>query len=148
MRAIDLRSPAGSGIRQVRIDYRDGTIPVVTTAERPIFSHFFRKGTFKVRISAQDGAGNYVVAYRTVKIKAPPKKKKKGKKNKKKAPEPQTPAPETPEPPADEEPTTPTEPSRPASRSPTRAAPASPAGAERAPRHAAIARRAPARMAA
>ena len=109
-RAIDLRSPAGSGIKQVRIDYRDGTIPVVTTTERPIFGHaYFRKGTFKVRFSAQDGAGNYVVAYRTVKIKAPPKKSKKKKSKKKKAPQPSTPAPETPETPTDEE-TTPTEP--------------------------------------
>jgi hypothetical protein len=116
VRAIDLRSPAGSGIRQVRIDYRDGTVPVVTTTERPIFSHFFaRRGTYKVRISTQDGAGNYLVAYRTVKVKAPPKKKKgKGKKKRKrKAPEPQQPKPETPVPPVDEEQTTPTEPTAP-----------------------------------
>ena len=82
VRAIDLRSPAGSGIKQVRIDYRDGTRPVTTPAERPIFSHnFARKGTYSVRISATDGAGNAVVGYRKLVIKAP-KKNKKGKKEK------------------------------------------------------------------
>ena len=113
VRAIDLRSPLGSGIRQVRIDYRDGTFPVVTPTERPIFSHVFvRKGTFKVRISAQDGAGNYVVGYRTIKVKAPPKKKKKGKKKKTVERPPKTPT--QPEPPIEPtEPTTPVEPTAP-----------------------------------
>lgn len=106
VRAIDLRSPAGSGISQVRIDYRDGTLPVITGAERPIFSHSFaRKGTFIVRISATDAAGNAVVAYRTVKVKAPKKKSKKksGKRSPGDAPqlppaEPETPATTEPEP--------------------------------------------------
>jgi hypothetical protein len=116
VRAIDLRSPAGSGIRQVRIDYRDGTRPVKTTTERPVFSHVFaRKGTFSVRISATDGAGNFVVGYRKVTIKAPKKKKKKGSKDKepakkKRAPERTTPT-ETGTP--DETPTEPVPPGEP-----------------------------------
>ena len=65
----------------MRIDYRDGTIPVVTTAERPIFGHASSaRAPSRCGSARQDGAGNYVVAYRTVKIKAPPKKKGKGKK--------------------------------------------------------------------
>ena len=83
VRAIDLRSPAGSGIRQVRIDYRDGTPAVLTPTERPIFRHVFsRKGKYSVRISATDGAGNFVVGYRKIQVKAP---KKKGKKKKSKS---------------------------------------------------------------
>lgn len=95
VRAIDLRSPAGSGIRQVRIDYRDGTPAVITPAERPIFSHAFsRKGTYSVRISATDGAGNVVVGYRKVLVKAPKKKgtKKKSGPKKRTGDAPKTPA--------------------------------------------------------
>ncbi len=109
VRAIDLRSPAGSGVRQVRIDYRDGTLPVLTPAERPIFSHIFaRKGTYSVRISATDGAGNFVVAYRSLKIKAPKKKSKTKQRGKRSPDEPQTPPTEPEKPPvADPEPVPP-----------------------------------------
>ncbi len=114
VQANDLRSPAGSGVRKVRIDFRDRTLPRTVKIQRPTFKHVFvRKGTYKVRISATDGAGNFVVLYRTIKVKAPPKKKKKGKKKKtakpKPKPAPPKPTPTTPEP-TTPEPTTPVEP--------------------------------------
>ncbi len=80
IRAVDLRSPLGSGVRQVRIDYADGTLPTVFLGDRITFGHVFRRGRFKVRISATDNAGNATVALRTVQIKLPKKKSKKGKK--------------------------------------------------------------------
>lgn len=79
VRALDLRSPAGSGIRRVRIDFRDRTPVLERKVERPSFGHVFRAGTFFVRVSATDGAGNATVLTRKVVIKKPKKKGKKGK---------------------------------------------------------------------
>ncbi len=78
--AIDLRPPAGSGVKQMRIDFADGTPPTVLLTDRATFGHSFRKGTFRVRVSATDVAGNATVVYRTVTIKKPRKGKGKAKK--------------------------------------------------------------------
>lgn len=109
VRASDPQEPRGSGIRQVRIDFRDGTLPRKTKSAFPTFAHVFAsKGTFRVRISTLDRAGNSAVVYADVKVKAPPKKKKKSKKRKKpvKKPAPKTPTtePEIPPEPVPEEP--------------------------------------------
>ena len=80
--AIDLRPPAGSGVKQLRIDFADGTPPTVLLTDRATFGHAFPRGTFKVRMSATDVAGNATVVFRTVTIKKP--KKGKGKARKKK----------------------------------------------------------------
>ena len=69
----------GSGLKRVRIDFRDRTIPRVTTQKRASFGHAFRRGTFFVRISATDRAGNAVVERVKLVIKKPKKKKKKSK---------------------------------------------------------------------
>ncbi len=84
VRAVDLRPPSGSGIKRVRIDFRDGTPIVESKLERPSFGHVFRAGTFFVRISATDVAGNATVTTSRIVIKKP--KKKKGSKKKKKQP--------------------------------------------------------------
>jgi hypothetical protein len=84
VRAVELRPPSGSGIKRVRIDFRDGTPPVASTLERPSFGHAFPAGTFFVRISATDVAGNATVVTRKIVIKKP-KKPKKGAKKKKSA---------------------------------------------------------------
>ncbi len=84
VRAVDLRSPAGSGIKRVRIDFRDRTRVLERKTERPSFGKVFRRaGTFFVRVSATDGAGNATVVTRKIVVKKP-KKKKKGAKGKKK----------------------------------------------------------------
>ena len=75
VRAVDLRSPAGSGIKRVRIDFRDGSPVLERTVERPSFGHVFRAGTFFVRVSATDVAGNASVVTRKVVVKKPKKKK-------------------------------------------------------------------------
>ena len=85
VRAVELRPPSGSGIKRVRIDFRDGTPPVTSTLERPSFGHVFPGGTFFVRISATDVAGNSSVVTRKIVIKKP-KKSKKGAKKKKSTP--------------------------------------------------------------
>jgi len=82
VRAVELRPPSGSGIKRVRIDFRDGTTPVTSKLERPSFGHVFPSGTFFVRISATDVAGNSSVVTRKIVIKKP-KKSKKGAKKKK-----------------------------------------------------------------
>ena len=78
-RATDLGPPPGSGVRQIRIDFRDGTVPSVVLGNSFSFVHAFRAGTFNVRVSATDVAGNATVVYRQVTIKKPKKKKKKAK---------------------------------------------------------------------
>jgi len=75
LHAIDLRPPAGSGVRQLRIDFADGTQPTVVAADRATFGHGFRAGIFRVRVSATDVAGNATVVFRTVTIKKPKKAK-------------------------------------------------------------------------
>jgi hypothetical protein len=81
VRALDLRSPAGSGIKRVRIDFRDKTRVLQRTVERPSFGHVFRRaGTYFVRVSATDGAGNATVVTRKIVVKKPKKKGAKGKK--------------------------------------------------------------------
>ena len=92
VRASDLRPPAGSGIRKVRIDFRDGTPPLESPFERPSFGHAFRAGTFFVRVSATDAAGNATVLTRKVVIKKP-KKSKNGRKRAPRSPARSVPAP-------------------------------------------------------
>ena len=95
VRTVELRPPSGSGIKRVRIDFRDGTPPVTSTLERPSFGHAFPAGTFFVRISATDVAGNASVVTSKIVIKKPKKPKKGAKKKKstaKKAPAGGTPA--------------------------------------------------------
>ncbi len=80
LHAIDLRPPAGSGVKQMRIDFADGTPAAVVLTDRATFGHSFRKGTFRVRVSATDAAGNPTVVFRTVTIKKPGKSKSKARK--------------------------------------------------------------------
>ena len=90
--AADLGSPDGSGLAQLRIDWGDGTIPVVSYQRSLILSHRYPRGTFVARLSAKDRAGNATVQRLSLTIKKPkkPKKPKKGKKGKKRAPAPST----------------------------------------------------------
>lgn len=104
--ASDLRSPAGSDLRQVRIDYGDKTLPRVVDfrkmrsarsgtrrargraggrrrarkadlVRRTVrFTKVFRRGTFRVRVSARDNAGNASVVRRSIVVKAPKRAKK------------------------------------------------------------------------
>ncbi len=82
LHAIDLRPPAGSGVKQLRIDFADGTPPTVVLTDRATLGHSFRAGTFRVRVSATDAAGNATVVFRAVTIKKPKKGKGKAKKKK------------------------------------------------------------------
>ncbi len=88
----------------MRIDFRDKTRVLETKLERPSFSHVFRPGTFFVRVSATDGAGNATVLTRKVIVKKPKKKGKKGKKKSGRTPSTRKPSP-TPAPPRTPEPT-------------------------------------------
>jgi len=63
-RAADILNPTGSGVKTVRIDFGDRS-PVVNARAAV---HRFRRGTFTVRVSATDGAGNATVLTRRVKI--------------------------------------------------------------------------------
>jgi hypothetical protein len=92
VRALDLRSPAGSGIRRVRIDFRDRSRVLEKPLERPSFSHVFRAGTFFVRVSATDWAGNSSVLVRKVVVKKPKKKGKKKKPSRRPSAAPKAPA--------------------------------------------------------
>ena len=84
----DLGSPAGSGLAQLRVDWGDGTVPVVSYARSVTLPHVYPRGTFVARLSAKDHAGNAMVREWTLVIKKPkkPKKPKKGKAKQRKAP--------------------------------------------------------------
>ena len=78
--ATDLGSPVGSGLAQLRVDWGDGTLPVVSYLRSIALVHSYRRGTFVARLSAKDRAGNAIVREWTLVVKKPKKpKKKKGK---------------------------------------------------------------------
>lgn len=63
---------AGSGVRRVRVSFGDGAVATMSTA-----SHAYRKGgTFTVRVSSTDNAGNVTVATKAITLKSSTKKKK------------------------------------------------------------------------
>lgn len=72
----DLGSPDGSGLQQLRVDWGDGTPPVVSFKRSVTLAHVYRRGTFVARLSAKDHAGNATVRKWTLTIKKPKKKKK------------------------------------------------------------------------
>lgn len=62
-RAADVLNPTGSGVKTVRIDFGDGTKVNARSA-----TNRFRRGTFTIRVSATDKAGNATVLTRRVRI--------------------------------------------------------------------------------
>ncbi len=78
--ASDLGSPDGSGLAQLRVDWGDGSPPVVSYARSVVLSHAYRRGTFVARLSAKDHADNAMVRLWTLVVKKPkkPKQHKKG----------------------------------------------------------------------
>jgi hypothetical protein len=63
-RAADVLNPTGSGVKLVRIDFGDRSPAVAARTA----VHRFRRGTFTVRVSATDRAGNATVLTRRVRI--------------------------------------------------------------------------------
>ena len=89
--ASDLGSPDGSGLAQLRVDWGDGSLPVLSYLRGVTLTHAYPRGTFVARLSATDHAGNAAVREWTLTIKKPKKPKKKpGKKRKTPAKKPAT----------------------------------------------------------
>jgi hypothetical protein len=78
VRSYEERPPLGSGHRRLRLDPGDGALPRTAKREAATFRYVYpRKGTFMLRVSATDAAGNVVLVERPITIKAEKKPKRK-----------------------------------------------------------------------
>ena len=62
----DVQNPGASGLSRIRVDWGDGSLPVLTGKRA---AHSYRRGRFTLRVSATDKAGNFSVVTRRLVIK-------------------------------------------------------------------------------
>ena len=64
--AGDVPHPGASGLARIRVDWGDGSRPVITGKK---VTHAYRRGRFTLRVSATDRAGNFTIVTRRLVIK-------------------------------------------------------------------------------